>query len=193
MKPEEMRARGVALADRVSRQVDTEQRFRLLVKARRTSRRLGYALVAATVVAVLVGVSFLLTISDAPVVTQPPSPTTVTAGLQPLPVEVWVVILDSYTVDSDTSDCTGIGEVSEVVEGSLVFFVDEASGAQVSSVALPAGTEVLQSEGALFLLPSGHDAGCVFELGELNVTSLDVQFESDPNIGPQQTARVNGW
>ena len=183
MKPEELRARGVALSGRVRRQVDTTQRFQLLVKARQTSRRLGYALVAATVVAVLVGVSFLLTISDAPVVTQPPPPTTLDAGLQPLPVEVWVVILDSYTVDADTGTCTGSGEVSGVIEGSLVFFVDEASGVQLSSVSLPAGSAVLQGDAPLFLFPSGHEAGCVFELGELAVTGFDVRFESDPNIG----------
>lgn len=183
MKPEEMRARGVALADRVQRQVDTRQRFQLLVKARRTGRRLGYALVAATVVVVLLGVSFLLTISDAPVVTQPPPPTTLDAGLRPLPVEVWVVILDSYTVDADTGECNGTGEVSGVIEGSDVFFLDESSGVQLSSVSLPAGTEVFQGEGDLFLFPSGHEAGCVFELGELDVTSFDVRFESDPNIG----------
>ncbi len=183
MMPEEMRARGVVLADRVRRQVDTKQRFQLLVKARRTGRRLGYALVAATVVAVLVGVSYLLTISDAPVVTQPPPPTTLDAGLQPLPVEVWVVILDSYRVDADTGACTGSGEVSGVIEGSLVFFVDGTSGVQLSSVSLPTGIEVLHGDGPLFLFPSGHDAGCVFELGELDVNSFDVRFESDPNIG----------
>jgi len=183
MKPEEMRAHGVALADRVRRQVDTKQRFQLLVKARQTGRRLVYVLVAATVMAVLIGVSFLLTISDAPVVTQPTPPTTLDAGLRPLPVEVWVVILDSYTVDADTGACSGSGEVSGVVEGSRVFLVDESSGVELSSVSLPAGTEVFQGEEPLFLLPPDHDAGCVFELGDPGVTNFDVRFESDPNIG----------
>jgi len=183
MTPEEIRVRGVALADRVSRQVDTEQRFRLLAKARRTSQRLGYALAAAVVVAVVIGVSFLLTVSDTPVVTQPPPPTTVDAGLRLLPVEVWVVILDSYTVDADTGECTGTGEVSGVVEGSNVLFLDESSAVELTSVPLPAGTEVLQGEEPLLLLPLGHDAGCVFELGDPGVTNFDVRFASDPNIG----------
>ena len=182
MTPEEIRVHGVALVDRVKRRVDTEQRFQLLVKTRRTGRRLGYALVAATVLAVLVGVSFLLTMTEAPVVTQPP-PTTVGAGLQPLPVEVWVVILDSYTVDANTGECFGSGGLSGVVEGAEVLFFGESSGVELSSVSLPVGSEVLQGEEPLFLLPPGHHAGCVFELGDPDVTNFDVRFASDPDIG----------
>lgn len=70
------------------------------------------------------------------------------------PAEV-MLVLKEYTVDQSTGECSGAGELSQVVEGSkiLVMQVPETAGrpVEIDSVALPAGSE-------------GRE-GCVFELG----------------------------
>ncbi len=206
MRPEDFRARGIALAERAHREVNVDERMELLIGTSRRRRTTTYALAAAAVVAAIVGISTLAAITDdAPPATEPtvpsltaaPSttsapPTTVlesspgstqdVGGVQSLPVEVWVVLLGSYTVDAATGECSGTGELAGVLTGSAVLFVDETTGEELKSVPLPTGTEVRTREGPLFLLPIGVDGGCVFELGDPGITEFDVFFESDPDV-----------
>ena len=188
MRSEEIRTRGTALAERVHRQVDTRARFQLLVGQRRRGRILGYALAAAALAAVVLGVAFLLTIEDAPVASQPPPTSSApVTELRPLPVELFVVLLREYTVDEATGECSGSGILSDLLEGSNVLLVDEVSGAELGSLPLPFGTEVVRGDDPLFLLPSDEDAGCVFSLGDPGLDNFDVRFESDPDVGMSGT------
>jgi len=99
------------------------------------------------------------------------------------------LVLAEYTVDVSTDECSGTGEMSGVVEGSVLFAFD-SSGAEVGSVVLPAGIEVVEGEDPGFLVfPSEEGMGCMFDLGDpfgLEIgeySQLDFLHESDPDVG----------
>ena len=123
------------------------------------TRLTGYALVGAVTTAVIVGIGV------GAVLQAIPEPTT----------EV-VLILADYTVDETTGECSGSGELSEVMEGSRILLIEFANGTEVGSLVLPTGTE--------------ENTGCVFELGDplgLSPTEygemIDLVPESgDPNV-----------
>ena len=93
------------------------------------------------------------------------------------PAEV-MLVLEDYTVDRSTGECSGAGELSHVVEGSqiLVLELPEISGRpqEIDSLVLGAGTE-------------GRE-GCVFELGSplglpvAGYENIDFHPVSDPNV-----------
>lgn len=93
------------------------------------------------------------------------------------PAEV-LLVLDVYTVDDTTGECSGADELAGVVEGSEVLLLDysEASGrpTEVGSVILPEGFE--------------GGGGCMFELGNplsrpvAGYESIDFLPESDPGV-----------
>ncbi len=196
MNPEEMRRHGTALAERVRRSVDNEERLSLVIGQRRR-RRYEFALAAAAVViAVLIGVFALLRpIQGAPVITEPePAPTTI-AGLRPLPVEIFLVLVSDYTVDAATGECSGSGALAGVEAGFRVSIVDDSETApaafddtesrtEVASLVLPAGAEITQDAAPAFLLPAGQDAGCVFSLGDhvFEVTEFDLVLTGYPEV-----------
>lgn len=69
------------------------------------------------------------------------------------PAEV-ILVLEDYSVDRTTGECSGAGELSPVMEGSKILVLqvpENGRPVEIDSLALPAGTE-------------GRD-GCVFELG----------------------------
>ena len=123
------------------------------------TRLTGYALVGAATTAVVVGIGV------GAVLQAIPEPTT----------EV-VLILADYTVNETTGECSGSGELSEIVEGSRVLLIEFANGTEVGSLVLPKGTE--------------ESTGCVFELGDpLGLSPaeygerIDLVPESgDPNV-----------
>lgn len=99
----------------------------------------------------------------------------------PEPVAEVVLILADYTADPTTGECSGSGELSEVVEGSHVFLIDTSeavvgsTGIEKGSIVLPAGMEIA--------------GGCRFELGDPlgqpPAEYFEILFlpESDPNVG----------
>jgi hypothetical protein len=202
MKPEEMRRHGTALAERVRRHVDTEERLSVVIGQRRRRRRYEFALAAAAVViVVLVGVFALLRpIEGAPVITDPdPSPTTL-AGLRSLPVELFLVLVSDYTVDAATGECSGSGVLEGVEAGSRVSVVDDSENApgafddiesrtELASLVLPAGAEITQDAAPAFLLPVGPDPGCVFSLGDhvFEVSEFDLVLPGNPNVSKSET------
>ena len=202
MKPEEMRRHGTALAERVRRHVDTEERLSLVIGQRRRKRRYEFALAAAAVVIiVLIGVFALLRpIEGAPVITDPdPSPTTI-VGLRPLPVEIFLVLVSNYTVDAATGECSGLGALAGVEAGFRVSIVDDSetgtpafddieSRTEVASFVLSAGAEITRDAAPAFLLPVGRDAGCVFSLGDhvFEVSEFDLVLPGKPNVSKSET------
>lgn len=122
------------------------------------TRLTGYALVGAATTAVVVGIGV------GAVLQAVPEPTT----------EV-VLILADYIVDDTTGECSGSGELSEIVEGSRILLIEFANGTEVGSLVLPTGTE--------------ENTGCVFELGDPLGLSPTEYFEidfaisfGDPNV-----------
>jgi hypothetical protein len=93
------------------------------------------------------------------------------------PAEV-LFVLDVYTVEEETGECAGAGELASVVEGSEVLLLElpEVSGrpTEVGSVVLPEGFE--------------RGGGCVFELGNplrlpvAGYERIDFLPESDPGV-----------
>jgi len=76
-----------------------------------------------------------------------------------------------------------------VAEGSVLFAFD-SSGAEVRSMVLPAGIEIIEGEDPSFLVfPSEEATGCMFDLGDplgLEIdeySQLDLFHESDPDVG----------
>ena len=83
----------------------------------------------------------------------------------PEPTPEMYLILADYTVGASNDECFGAGAVSGVVEGSVLLVFD-TSGAQVGSVVLPIGKEIVEGVDPDFLLfPSGEGTGCLFDFG----------------------------
>jgi len=172
MKPEEIRSRGAALAERVRTQVDTSQRLELVLRIHRRARIVAVAAAAAAVLVVVAGVLLLVRADEPPVITAPSTtiPSTL-PGAQSLPVEVFMVLIGDYTVDEDTGACEGSGPLAGIGAGSMVHIVDESASPPPETAPttnLPAGVEVTQEDArASFLLGSGDPAACVFTLPDL--------------------------
>lgn len=112
----------------------------------------GFALAAAAVVAILVGVGTVAAIEALP---EPP-------------LEVFLVLND-YTVDETTGECSGSGALASVVEGSRVSLIDSSgpiidlSATPVESRVLPSGTAITRDADPAFLFAAtNQDAGCLF-------------------------------
>jgi hypothetical protein len=192
MRPEEIRSRGAALSERVRTHVDTQQRLEIMLRVRRRRRVAALTVATAMVLAVLVGVLLLANVEEPPVITVPPTtvPSTV-AELQSLPVEVFMVLSDAYTVDEATGVCEGSGRLAGIGEGSLVHVHDEtvfASADDAPTIALPAGEEVtLGDSRASFLLSRDDPAACAFTLPDLghdiaDYGNISLFPESDPDV-----------
>lgn len=123
-------------------------------------------------------------------VTEPP-PTTVPSGLRALPVEVFMVLVGDYTVDTADGSCEGSGSLAGIRSGSLVHIWDESAypgPEEAPAIALPEGMEVASDEeGASYLLSAGENTGCVFALPGLEhdiseYAHISLFPESDPNV-----------
>lgn len=129
--------------------------------------RLWGVLAGGILMGIALGVLTGLTITDVP------------AG----PPELYLVI-DDYSVDASTGECSGSGEVSGVIADSRLLISDA-----------PLPEEAEEGEGVLaVVLPAGKEnsdiaTGCLFALGdplELEVqdyATLSYWHESDPNVG----------
>ncbi len=171
MRPEEVRSRGTALMERVRTQVDTSERLEIMLRAHRRSRLVTAIATAAAVLAVVAGILLLARVDEAPVVTLP-APSTTVPDLESLPVEVFVVLRNDYTVDEATGVCEGSGPLAGIGEGSLVHILDESELVdgveELPSITLPAGAEVGEEDaGSSFLLGPNDTAVCVFALPDL--------------------------
>lgn len=188
MRPEDMRRQGTALAERVRREVNTSERFNVMLRQHRRQRVVAFAAAAVAVIALVVG-AVVLTTNEAPVVTEPS--TTVPSGLQSLPVEVFVVLVGDYTVDPADGSCEGSGPLAGIEAGSLVHIWDESAypgPADAPAITLPEGMQVASNdEGASYLLSGDQDTGCVFALPGLEhdiseYAHVSLFPESDPNV-----------
>ena len=189
MRPEDMRRRGTALADRVRREVDTSARLGIMLRQHRRQRVTAIAVAAAVAVALFVGALLTFTTEEDPVVTEPP--TTAPSSLRSLPVQVFMVLVGEYTVDPGSGSCEGSGPLAGIGSGSLVHVWDESEYPgpdEAPAVALPPGVEVASDEErAAYLLSSGENTGCVFEMPDLGFDIDDYGHislfpESDPNV-----------
>ena len=116
------------------------------------TRLTGYALAAGAVAAILVGVGIVVAVEALP---EPP-------------VEVFLV-LNEYTVDETTGECSGSGALAGVVEGSRVSLIDSSgpiidpSATPLESRVLPSGTEITRDADPAFLFAAtNQDADCLF-------------------------------
>lgn len=100
-----------------------------------STRLSGYAMVGSLAAVVLVGVG-----AGALVRSLPEAPLAV------------VVIVEGYTVDGSTGECSGVGEASEIAAGKSISFVDDRTGGDVGSALLEPGMET--------------DSACRFDLGD---------------------------
>jgi len=193
MRPEEIRSRGAALAERVRAHADTQERLEIVLRVHRRRRVAAVAALAAMVLAVVVGVVILARVEEPPVITVPPTtvPSTV-ADLGSLPVEVFMVLTGAYTVDEATGACEGSGPLAGIGEGSLVHVVDESfstSADDAPTVTLPAGEVVTEQDPrSSFLLSGDEPTGCVFSLPDLGYDIADYENvslspETDPTVG----------
>jgi predicted nucleic acid-binding Zn ribbon protein len=192
MRPEEIRSRGAALSERVRTQVDTQQRLEIMLRVRRRRRVATLTVATAGVLAVLVGVFLLARLEEPPVITVPPTTVPSTVGeLRSLPVEVFMVLSDAYTVDEATGVCEGSGPLAGIEAGSLVHVHDEtvfASADDAPTIALAAGEEVTGEDPRASLVLSRDDpAACVFTLPDLGHDIADYENislfpETDPDV-----------
>jgi len=192
MRPEEIQGRGAALADRVRTHVDTQQRLEIMLRVHRHRRVATLTMAVAAVLAVLVGVFVLARVEEPPVITVPPTTVPSTVGeLQSLPVEVFMVLDNAYTVDEATGACDGSGPMAGIGEGSLVHIFDESmfdSADEAPTIALPAGVEVTEEDPRSSFLLSGDDSAvCVFTLPDLGYDIPDYEHitlfpEADPDV-----------
>jgi hypothetical protein len=200
MRPEEIRRRGVALAERVRVQVDPSERLEIMLRTHRRGRVASMAMAtAAIVLAVVVGVFLLARVEEPPVITVPPTTVPSTGGeLQSLPVEVFVVLDSAYNVDEATGACEGSGPLAGIGEGSAVHVFDEAvyeSADDAPTITLPAGEEVTTDDPrSSFQLSRGDSAACVFTLPDLGYAVTDYDNislfpESDPNVSSSMNVR----
>lgn len=192
MRPEEIQSHGAALAERVRTHVDTQERLEIMLRVHRRRRVGALIVITATMLAVVVGVSILLRMEDPPVITVPPTTVPSTIGeLRSLPVEVFMVLPDAYTVDEVTGVCEGSGPLAGIGEGSLVHIHDEsvfASADDAPTIPLPAGEEITgEDPRSSFLLSRDDSAACVFTLPDLGHDIADYEAiwlfpESDPDV-----------
>lgn len=97
------------------------------------------------------------------------------AFIQTRPVEV-VLVIEEYTVDESTGECSGVGEASVVAAGEQMVFVDTRTGEEAAHIRLQAGREV--------------GSGCHFELGDplgLEAVEYGEFFSIDPESGELAT------
>ena len=190
MTPEDLRRQGAALAERVQREVDTSRRLDIMLRQHQRQRIATFATAAAAVIAIVAGAILLFSAQEQPVITQP-TPTTVQPGAQALPVEVFMVLVGDYSVDPDGGSCQGTGPLAGIGAGSQVHVWDETtypSPEDAPTVALPDGAEIASDDPrASFLLSSGADSGCVFELGDLGYGisefgSISLFPATDPDV-----------
>jgi hypothetical protein len=192
MRPEEIQSRGAALLERVRSHVDTQQRLDMMLRAHRRRRVAALTVATATVLALVVGVFMLARVEEPPVITVPPTTVPSTVGeLQSLPVEVFMVLSDAYTLAEATGACEGSGPLAGIGEGSLVHVVDESvfeSADEAPTIALPAGEEMTEEDPrSSFLLPRDDSAACVFSLPDLGYDIADYDNislfpEADPDV-----------
>jgi len=192
MRPEEIRSRGAALAERVRTQVDTSKRLEIMVRTHRRGRIVTVTAATAMVLAIVVGVFLLARVEEPPVITVPPTTVPSTIGeLQSLPVEVFMVLDNAYTVDGASGACEGSGPLAGIGEGSAVHIFDESlfeTADDASTVTLPAGVEVTEEDPRSSFLLSGDDSAvCVFTLPDLGYDIADYENislfpETDPNV-----------
>lgn len=200
MRPEEIRSRGTALAERVRDHVDPGERLDIMLKTHRKRRIAAYALATAMVAATVAAVFLLTREAEPPVITVPPTPPPTTVGeLASLPVEAFLVLESAYTVDEATDTCAGSGPLAGIEEGSSVHVHDESvfdSADDAPTIALPAGVETTEGDSLSSLLLSRDDvAVCVFVLPDLGYDIADYEHislfpASDPNVAVGM--RING-
>ena len=193
MRSEEIQSRGAALAERVRTHVDTQERLEIMLRVRRRRWVATLTVATAMVLAVVVGVFMLARVEEEPpVITVPPTTVPSTVGeLRSLPVEVFMVLGDAYTVDEATGACEGAGPLTDIGEGSLVHIFDESvydSADEAPTIALPAGVEVTEEDPrSSFLLSRDDPAACVFALPDLGYDIADYEIislfpEADPDV-----------
>lgn len=192
MRPEEIQSRGAALAERVRTHVDTQERLEIMLRVRRRRWVATLTVATAMVLAVVVGVFMLARVEEPPVITVPPTTVPSTVGeLQSLPVEVFMVLGDAYTVDEATGACEGSGPLTGIGEGSMVHIFDESvydSADEAPTIALPSGVEVTDEDPrSSFLLSRDDPAACVFTLADLGYDIADYENislfpEADPDV-----------
>lgn len=100
-----------------------------------TTQTSGYAMVGSVAAVGLVGMGAAAFIQSQP---EPP------VGV--------VVVVEDYSVDESSGECSGDGEASEVAAGNIMVFVDQRTAEEVASVVLEAG--------------SVAGSGCRFDLGD---------------------------
>jgi hypothetical protein len=190
VRPEDMQRHGAALAERVRREVNTSERLGVILRQHRRQRMLAFAVAAAAVIVLAVSAVLIFSTEEAPVVSEP-TPTTVSSGLQALPVEVFMVLVGDYTVDTADGSCQGSGRLAGIGAGSLVHIWDESaypSPEEAPTIALPEGLEVASDDpDASFLLSSGENTGCAFALPGLQHDIAEYEHislfpESDPDV-----------
>jgi hypothetical protein len=111
--------------------------------------------------------------------------------LRSLPVEVFMVLSDAYTVDEATGACEGSGPLAGIGEGSLVHIHDETvfeTADEAPTIALPAGEEITGEDArSTYLLSRDDSAACVFSLPDLGFDIADYENislfpEEDPDV-----------
>lgn len=192
MRLEEIQGRGTALSERVRTHVDTSKRLEIMLRVHRRRRIATWTVATAAVLAVVVGVFMLAGVEEPPVITVPPTTVPSTVGeLQSLPVEVFMVLSDAYTVDEATGTCEGSGPLVGIGEGSAVHVFDESAYEtfqEAPTVTLPAGQVITAEDSrSSFLLSRDDSAACVFTLPDLGYDIADYEHislfpESDPNV-----------
>ena len=192
MRPEEIRDRGTALAERVRDHVNSNERLEMMLRTHRHRRVATLALATAMVLAVVVAAFVLTRQAEPPVITVPPTTPPSTVGeLAALPVEVFMVLEGAYTVDEATEACEGSGPLTGIEEGSSVHVHDESvfeSADDAPTITLPAGIEITEADPrSSFLLSPDEVALCVFVLPDLGYDIDDYEHislfpASDPNV-----------
>lgn len=199
MRPEEISSHGAALTERVRRQVDTQERLEVMLRAHRRRRFATVALAAAVMGAVLVGAFMLTRLGEPPPASVPPTTPPSTVGeLGSLPVEVFMVLQGAYTVDGATGACEGSGPLAGIEEGSSVHVHDESvfeSADEAPTITLPAGTEITEADPRSSLLLRDEVAVCVFVLPDLGYDISEYEHislfpASDPNVSSNM--RISG-
>ncbi len=194
MRSDDMRNLGIALAERVRREVDTVERLERIIKLRRRGRRL---VVASTVTLLIIIAAVMLTVSptETPVVND--ATTTIPAtleDLQSLPVQVTVVLADDYTVD-ESGVCRGSGPLAGIETGSGLVVTKPTGAPDAATTVVPLlnGREVTEASGAASVLfRRGETAVCAFTLSPLGYDIreyAEIAFfpEGDPNIASSMT------
>lgn len=191
MRPEEIRSHGVGLAERVRAQVDTAERLEVMLRAHRRGRVVTLAAVTAIVALAVLGVVLLAREPNPPVVTMPPTTVPSTSPqLEALPVEVFVVLYGSYSVDETSGRCEGIGRLGGIGEGAQIEVIDDSAPLEEDTrlVTLPAGEAVSSDDPETSFLISGErTTACVFALPDLG---YDIDDYADVSLVPTADPEV---